>query len=165
MKEAVLSIFIKGKPVQQGKFFYLDGKPVFLANINPNKWWNNFNGWSIARQILDAFSKSRLRGVKIIYAYKKRATYYTTSATAFRKHGFLADWGGHQQYILNVKYWKANEGKVPEPYNLPVVSSDRWVREAGSIAASRPPSDVTIPLEIKARLREEAIKQGWYGRD
>jgi hypothetical protein len=130
MKNARLSIWIKNRPVLQGKFYYRDDKPVFLVNIDRKKWWKNYAGYSISAQILEAFSNARLR-VLILYNLKEEGMVYWTKPTTFKKYGILVKWGGHRQYVLPINRWSLfarGEFKLNEPFKLPAMTIDEWLK-------------------------------------
>jgi len=132
MKEAVLRIFYKDKFGKlhcepQGKFYYLDGKPVYLADMTTSKWWRNFSGYSISKQILNAFTKIKIRP-QIIYRIKEKAILYFATPTLFTKKGILVPYT-HEQYVLPIKNFKAKQGDVYfEPKDLPVMNLDDWIK-------------------------------------
>lgn len=133
MKEAVLRIYYKDKFGKlhcdpQGKFYYLDGKPVYLADMTPNKWWRNFSGYSISKQILDAFSKLKIKP-QIIYRFKEKAILYFATSTLFTKKGIFVPYGSHEQYVLPIKNFKAKQGDVYfEPKDLPIIDLNNWMK-------------------------------------
>ena len=124
---ARLSIFIKDKPVLQGKFYTLNEKPVFLVNIDDNKLFRNYNGYSIAQQIIEGFSKAKLRPL-ILYKHITRNIIYQTTPSTFTKKGVLVDYGGHKQFVLPIKNWKTFKGDLQEPYNLPQMTIDELIK-------------------------------------
>jgi hypothetical protein len=132
MKETVLKIYytVNGnlKQEEQGKFYYLEGKATFLADMTPAKWWYKFGGYSISKQILDAFSKAKIKP-QIIYRLRTSGTLYYATSTLFQKKGILTASGGHSQYILPIKNFTAKKGNVAqEPKNLPVMSLSDWLK-------------------------------------
>ena len=124
---ARLSIFIKGRPVVQGKYYVLNEKPVFLVNIDEHKLWHNYNGYSIASQILETFSKAKLRPF-ILYKYTTRNIIYQTTPSMFNKKGVLVSYGSHRQIVLPINKWKIFKEDLQEPFNLPQVSVDNWLK-------------------------------------
>lgn len=129
MQTTRLSIWIKGKPVTQGKFFYINEKPVFLVNIDANKLWTRFNGYSIANQILEAFSKAKIRPL-ILYKYAERNLVYQATPSSFYKKGIPILAGSHKQMILPVKEWGYFKEPLEEPFHLPVMSVDEWLKSS-----------------------------------
>lgn len=132
MKQAVLKIYYTDKygklhSESQGKFYYLEGKPIYLADMNPNKWWRNYSGYSISKQIIEAFEKLKLRP-RIIYRLKDKGTLYETTQTKFKKKGILVAYGGHQQYVLPIKEWKAKQASIEEPHGLPEMTVNLWTK-------------------------------------
>lgn len=133
MREAVLSIYYTDQKRKlhnesQGKFYYLNGKPVFLADMTPAKWWRSFGGYSISKQILDAFSKLKIRP-QIIYRLKEKAILYFTTPTVFKKKGILVPYGFHEQYVLPIHNFKAVSVRLEsEPTNLPVMVLADWMK-------------------------------------
>lgn len=124
---ARLSIFIKGCPVIQGKYYTLNGKPVFLVNIDDNKLFYNYNGYSISCQILETFSVAKLRPL-ILYKHLKKNIVYQTTPSVFNKKGILVSYGSHRQSVLPINKWKIFKGDLQEPYNLPSMSVDQWLK-------------------------------------
>ena len=128
MRPVRLKIWIKSKPVLQGKVYQLDGKWIFLANIDDNKLWHNYNGYSIANQILEAFSTLKVRPL-ILYKHKKRGLIYMSVPSDFYKHGIQVEYGKHRQMVLPVKHWKFFHKKLKEPFGLPSMDIDSWMKE------------------------------------
>jgi len=134
-RKAVLKIYYKDRfgklhAEAQGKFFYLDNdekRPVYLADMTEAKWWRNYGGYSIAKQLLDAFSKAKLR-VKIIYRVRKEGRYYTANMTMFKKKGVLVPFGGHDQYVLPIDKWQVEAGNINDPHDLPVMTISEWLK-------------------------------------
>ena len=124
---ARLSIFISGKPVLQGKVYTLKEKPVFLVNIDSNKLWKKFNGYSIANQILETFSKAKIKPL-ILYKFAERNLVFQTNISTFKKKGIPILAGGHRQLILTIPEWKYFKDDLQEPYNLPSMSVDQWLK-------------------------------------
>jgi hypothetical protein len=156
MKTCRLSIWIKGKPILQGKYYTLNGKPVFLANIDEFKLWTTYNGYSIANQLLEAFSKAKIRPL-ILYHYAKRNLIYKATPSDFTKYGIQIEYGEHRQIILPLKKWHFFHEELAEPYGLPKMTVDEWLKEDKDVVG-----DVSAPISVMQRLKEEAIKQGWY---
>lgn len=136
MKQAVLQISYKDKYGKihreaQGKFFYHGGnlkKPIYLADMTPAKWWRNYAGWSISKQILDAFSEAKTYPT-IVYRDKIKNTIYTTNLTKFKQKGILVAYGSHAQYVLPIGNWKAHNLSLGnEPFNLPVLNISNWLK-------------------------------------
>lgn len=125
--QARLSIFIKGTPVLQGKYYQLNEKPVFLVNIDEHKLWTKFNGYSIANQILETFSKAKIKPL-ILYKYVERNLVFQTNISTFKKKGIPILAGGHRQLILTIPEWKYFKDDLQEPYNLPSMSVDQWLK-------------------------------------
>ena len=134
-KETVIRIFYQDKYKKlhieaQGKFYSLEGKPTYLADMNPAKWWRNYAGYSIAKQVLDAFSKLKIRP-QIIYRVKETATLYFTTPTQFIKKGIFVAYGSHEQFVLPVRYFKARQGNVSyEPMDLPLINISDWIKSS-----------------------------------
>jgi hypothetical protein len=122
-----LSIWISKKPVLQGKVYQLDGKWVFLVNIDKNKLWYKYNGYSIATQVLEAFKKLKIRPL-ILYKYAERHQVFMATPSKFYKYGIPVNFGGHRQFILALQYWSYFKGELNEPFNLPEVTIDKWVK-------------------------------------
>ncbi len=123
--QAVLTIYIFNQGnISQGKFFYLEGKPCFIANMTLAKWWINFKGYSISKRILDSLP----RGTQIIYKRLDLNTYYTANRNRFEKHGILIKAGKfpHDQWVLPLKQWDTHQGKIEEPTNLPLMDLEDW---------------------------------------
>lgn len=124
---ARLSIFIKGVPVLQGKIYLRQGKWIYLANIGPEKLWHKFNGYSIANQILETFSDAKIRPL-ILYKFAERNLVFQTTPSTFKKKGVPIFAGGHRQIILPIASWKFFKGDLQEPFNLPQLSVDSWLK-------------------------------------
>lgn len=134
MKEAVLKIYYKDSQGNlhhepQGKFYYLNGKAVFLADMTPSKWWRNYGGYSIAKQIVEGFSKAKVKP-QIVYRRRDLGTIYVTNATTFTKAGILINFGNHRQYVLPVKNFKVyNENIKIEKKELPEMDLAVWLKD------------------------------------
>lgn len=159
MREAVLQIYYKDKYGKvhheaQGKFYYREGKPVFLADMTPGKWWRNYGGYSIAKQILTAFSKAKVKPL-IIYRLKEQNILYLTNSTTFQKKGILTPYGFHEQWVLPIKNFKATEGDIEnEPHGLPSMDLAEWLKTAQIVVKKEVNLDekVMIPYETKTKL-------------
>lgn len=133
MKQAVIKItyvdsYGKRHSEPQGKFFYLKEKPIFLADMTPGKWWKNYGGYSIAKDLLEAFAKVKVRP-QIIYRYRLKGVNYFTNMTTFKKKGILVAYGGHEQYVLPIGNWTAKKVSMAGvPMDLPVMSINEWLR-------------------------------------
>lgn len=148
MKTARLKIWIKGKPVLQGKYYERDGKPVFLCNIDRNKLWTTYNGYSIANQILEAFSKLKIRPL-ILYKYAERNLVYQATPSDFYRHGIQVDYGHHRQLILPVSKWKFFKEDLKEPFNLPAMTLDEWTKKE-----EKRIEDLSIPFSVLGELKK-----------
>ncbi len=146
--QARLSIFISGHPVLQGKFFYLDEKPVFLVNIDEHKLWTKFNGYSIANQILETFSKAKIRPL-ILYKYAEKGIIYQTTPSKFVKFGIPVPFGNHRQTILTLNKWDFFKGDLNEPYNLPSISVDNWLKPPVKMLHIDPQQALDARLRLK----------------
>lgn len=122
-----LSIFISGTPILQGKIYYLNEKPVFLVNIDDNKLFRNYNGYAIAAQIVETFKKAKLRPT-ILYKHVTRNLIYQATLGKFTTKGALVNYGGHRQYVLAMPHWTFFKEDLNEPYNLPSMSVDQWLK-------------------------------------
>lgn len=147
MKQAVLSIYYVDGNGQhfnqpQGKFYYQNGKPIYLVNTGPNRWWRNYGGYSIPKQVLDAFSKAKIRPA-IIYREKEKAMIYTATMTIFKKKGVLVAYGAYPQYVLPINNWTVkNISFGGEPFNLPVMPLTVWLKaEDPEVKATPGPED------------------------
>ncbi len=138
LPEAQLAIFIKGKYTRQGKFCYIDTKPCFIANMDEVKWFRNFSGYAIAKQILDKLP----RGTKIIYKRSDLNQHYITNKSKFYKKGVAVNYGNHQQIVLPIKQWKWVSGKPKEKYDLPTMCLSEWKKEQPVIEDYSMPSNV-----------------------
>lgn len=113
----------------------------------------SINGWgyAIAKQILDAFAKAKIRP-KIIYKRKDLNTHYITNRTKFQTRSIFRD-DDHQQYWLPLKNWKAVNGMPNEVYNLPKMTVDKWLKtkkkKPGMVV-----EDYSIPSDVKLRLKK-----------
>ena len=158
MKPCRLSIWIKKKPVLQGKFYYLDGKPTFLFNVDKNKFMEIYQGYGIAEQVLRGFEKAKIRGLQIIAKNTDNHTSYITNRSRLYKKGIKNFFGGHTQWFLPLKNWKVFKDSLEEPYGLPRKTIEEWFK-------SNKMEDCSPPIDVLERLREEAKRQGWYGFD
>jgi hypothetical protein len=130
MKNAILTITYKGKEYPQGKYFqdWLTRKHYFVVNIDKEKWWNNYGGYSISKEVLDAFSFFHLR-CRILYVEKKKGIMYEANSTAFYTCGILVPYGNHEQYVLPIKHWKSsnlNLRSIHEPFQLKNMKLRDW---------------------------------------
>jgi hypothetical protein len=151
MREAVLQIYYTDKYKKlhkepQGKFYYENGKPIYLADMTPNKWWRNYGGYSIAKQILEAFSKLKLRP-QIVYRVRERGTLYMAKITDFRKKGIMVAYGSHEQYVLPIKSWKGVQAALNDPKGLPVMNLADWMKTTDIDASTA--SDLRKPQEYR----------------
>lgn len=162
MKQAVLKIFYtdsygKLHSDPQGKFFYLEGKPVYLADMTPAKWWRNYGGYSISKQIIEAFQVLKLRP-RIIYRLKDKGTLYEATATKFKNKGILVAYGSHQQYVLPIKNWKAKQAVLNDPHQLSVMNVSDWIKtredEAGAMLVPKEVQPM-IDLSVRQKLAED----------
>lgn len=149
MINARLTIFIKGIPVIQGKIYKREDKWIYLANISNNKLWHNYNGYSIALQILETFQKAKLRPL-ILYKHIKSNIVYQTTPSMFNKKGILVAYGLHRQSVLPINKWKIFKDDLQEPYNLPEVSVDNWLRPPRVY----PKVDMDQYLDSRMKLKE-----------
>lgn len=158
MKQAVLKIiytdqFGKRHNEPQGKFFYLKEKPVFMADMTPAKWWKNYAGYSIAKQVLDAFSKVKVRPT-IIYRYRLKGVNYITNMTKFKSKGILVAYGGHSQYVLPIGNWEAKRvSSVGVPMNLPAIMLSEWIKTESEVSPVKPKGTDYIIENGVARLK------------
>ena len=152
MKEAVLKIYYTDEYKRlhvepQGKLYFFNKKPMYLADMTPKKWWKNFSGYSISKQILDAFTKAKVRP-QIIYRRRDLGTLYATTPTQFKKRGIFGHWGGHDQYVLPVySFDPIPWSTLSEPIDLPLLSISDWLKDTLS------PTD-----QIKPQYRFEGNK-------
>lgn len=157
LSPAVLRIWIKGKPLVQGKFCYLNGKPVYIANMTSAKLSINGWGYAIAKQILDAFGKAKVKP-RIIYKRADLQQHYITNRHKFQTKGIFRNDGDHQQFWLPLKNWEAHNGLPEEPYKLSVMDVSKWLKSGRQ--EERVIEDVSIPDDVRLRLRDEAVKLG-----
>jgi hypothetical protein len=160
LKQAVISIYYKDKFGQlhyepQGKFFYLDEKPVFLADMTDSKLWRKFNGYSIAKRLLEAFADLKIKP-QIIYRLKTKGTLYYAKSSYFTTKGILVAYGDHQQYILPVKNFDAKQGSISgEPMNLPKMRLEDWKKsEQREAPQFNVDEKVVIAPEVRMSLSE-----------
>ena len=146
---ARLSIFIKGHPVVQGKFYYLNEKPVFLVNIDDNKLWHNYNGYSIANDVLEHFAKAKIRPL-ILYKHIKNGLIYQTVPSKFYKKAIQVNFGDHRQLVLPVKEWKFFKEDLQEPFNLPLMNISTWLNPPKLY----PKIDMNQYIDSKMRLKQ-----------
>ena len=130
LKPACLQIWYSkdgiSRPYTQGKI-YLDGKKwIYLADMDNQKLWRNYNGYSISKQITDVFSKLKLR-VRICYRLKQSGLMYETNLSTFTgSKSILVNYGGHSQWVLPLKNWKVTKTIQDDPHGLLVVDLSRW---------------------------------------
>ena len=132
MKNAVISIWYiqngKSKSYTQGKFYYEGKKPIFLVDVDNQKLWKNYNGYSISKQITDMFSKLKLR-VRICYRLKKSGLMYETNLSTFTGNkSILVNYGGHSQWVLPLKNWKVTKAITDDPHGLPIMDVGSWLK-------------------------------------
>src|SRR3990167_8151838 len=113
MKNAVLAIWYsqngQSKRFEQGKIYAEGKKWVYLADMDQTKLWRNYNGYSISKQLTDAFSKLKLK-LTICYRLKPQGLMYTTNLSTFTgSKAILVNYGGHSQWILPLKNWKVTK--------------------------------------------------------
>ncbi len=159
LPQARLSIFISGTPVLQGKFFYLNEKPVFLVNIDSNKLWKKFNGYSIANQILETFSKAKIKPF-ILYKFAERNLVFQTNISTFKKKGIPILAGGHRQLILTIPEWKYFKDDLQEPYNLPSMSVDQWLKPPVKMLHIDPEQQLNARLRLKEMFQQKIASLG-----
>lgn len=129
-KNAVLSIWYNKKPYRQGKFYGVGKKYYYIANIDDAKLFRKFNGYAIAKRLLDKFAELKIRNLTIIYRYVERNTIYITKPSIFKTKGILVAFGGHSQYVLPLKNWQVHQTDFKEdPKDLPVVDLEKWGKE------------------------------------
>lgn len=121
-----LKIWINKKPVIQGKFYFRDGKPTFLFNVDKNKWMRNYSGYGIAEQIIEAFQKAKL-SVYIIAKNTDTHINYVTNRSMIFKKGVKAKFGGHTQWFLPLVNWEVFTEPLEEPYGLSAKTCDEWL--------------------------------------
>ena len=148
MTNCRLMIWINKKPVLQGKIYKLDKKWVFLVNIDKNKIWHTYNGYSIATQILELFQKAKIRPL-IIYKNIENEQLLLATPSTFYKYGIPVAFGGHRQIILTMNKWKFFKEELNEPFNLPQMTTSDWLNQGNE------PKDIQIDLDVRRRLREE----------
>jgi hypothetical protein len=146
--QARLSIFISGTPVLQGKYYTLNEKPVFLVNIDDNKLFRNYNGYAIAAQIVETFKKAKLRPI-ILYKHITRNLIYQTTLGKFTSKGALVNYGGHRQYVLSIPHWTFFKDDLNEPYNLPSMSVDQWLKPPVKMLHIDPEQKLNSMLRLK----------------
>ena len=134
----------QAKPYVQGKV-YPDGKKwVYLADVDDGKLWRNYNGYSIAKQLTDAFSKLKLR-IRICYRLKPQGLMYETNlSTITGSKSILINYGGHSQWCLPLKNWKVKKAIQDDPHGLPVIDLDKWSKEEQKIEVLEKGSWITI---------------------
>lgn len=146
--QARLSIFISGQPVLQGKYYTSNEKPVFLVNIDDNKLFRNYNGYAIAAQIVETFKKAKLRPI-ILYKHTTRNLIYQTTLGKFTSKGALVNYGGHRQYVLSMPHWTFFKEDLNEPYNLPSMSVDQWLKPPVKMLHIDPEQKLNSMLRLK----------------
>lgn len=150
LKSARLSIWIAKKPVLQGKFYWLDKRPIFLFNVDKNKLWRNYNGYSIATQLLEVFSELKLR-VTIIYKNIETGEKWSATPSDFYKYGIPVSWGSHRQLVLPIAKWKAFRLNLEEPFNLPKMTIDDWKQTKPQ---QQQLMDCSMPLNVWEELKK-----------
>ena len=123
----------KVRPFVQGKI-YQDGKKwIYLADVDEKKLWHNYNGYSIAKQLTDAFSKLKLR-VRICYRLKRQGLMYETNlSTITGAKSILINFGGHSQWVLPLKNWKVLKAIQDDIHGLPVTDLNKWSKPEASV--------------------------------
>jgi len=135
MKEAVLKIYYTDEYKKlhvepQGKLFFVNKQLMYLADMTEGKRFRNFNGYAISKQILDAFTKAKVRP-QIIYRRRDYGTLYSTTPAQFKKKSIFGHWGGHDQYVLPITSFDPIPWAVlHEPINLPLLSVSDWLKDA-----------------------------------
>lgn len=143
MRSAVLKIWIKGKLKEQGKFFFLEGKPFFVFNmklikgedgeLRPNKLWTSYSSYSIAERIFEGLSALPSRpSCRIIANLKVKNCYWETTLADFRKYGFIQPFGNHRQRLLYLGHWQVKAGQIEEPHGLTDMELEDWKKEKSS---------------------------------
>lgn len=141
MRNCVLRIWYsqngESKAYEQGKI-YLDGKKwIYLADVDEKKLWRNYNGYSIAKQLTDSFSKLKLK-VRILYRLKKSGLMYETNlSTITGGKSILINYGGHSQWCLPLKNWKVMKAISDEPKDLPVMDLSKWEKNEEIVITDR----------------------------
>lgn len=143
MKHAVLAITYNGKQYPQGKYFEKEGKRYFVVNIDEKKLFRTFNGYGISKEVLDAFSRHKLRNILIVYRVVGKNMTYVANPTLFKSKGILVAYGGHPQYVLPIKNWKVYPKDFTiDPKDLPVLPLSKW----GEQPQYRYEGNVAIPI-------------------
>jgi hypothetical protein len=75
----------------------------------------------------------------------------------FKKYGILVDYGSHRQFVLPLNKWRFFHDDLQEPFGLPKLSIDDWIKQSNNTI-----EDCSAPLSVMQRLKEQAIKDGWY---
>lgn len=105
--------------------------------MTERKLWRNYNGYGIARRILEALP----RGTVIVYKRADQNSYYLTNKSRFASKGVLVGYGGHSQFVLPIKQWTPKVGQFEEPHQLPVMSLDRWLKASPEKVARTAPRE------------------------
>jgi len=150
MIAARLQIWINKKPVLQGKFYFREHRPVFLFNVDKNKWMDIYKGYGIAEQILEGFAKSKLH-VQIIAKNTDTHICYTTKRTTIYKKGIKAFYGGHTQWFLPLKNWEVFRDHLSEPFGLPKMTMGDWLVEEDNF---RRVEDASMPVSVWEKLKK-----------
>lgn len=133
MKNAVLKIWYtangRSAAYEQGKIYQDNkGKWIFLADMTDAKLWHNYNGYSISKQITEAFSKSKIRP-RICFRVKQSGLMYETTLSVITgSKSIFVPYGSHEQWILPLKNWKVIKAITDEPKDLPVVEVANWLK-------------------------------------
>ncbi len=168
-KQAVLLIYYKDKNGKlrhepQGKFFYdSDGKAIFLADMSQNKVFRFCNGYSISKQIIEAFSELKIKP-KIIYRRLDLNMIYKTTSSTFKALGIFGNWANHDQYVLPIKAgnWTTQSGNInDEPKGLPKMDLADWKKSKHFSTERMVDIDIhiTIPSDVRAELRKRTLEK------
>lgn len=133
-KNAVLAITYRDRfgklhlNEEQGKFYYISEKPIYLADMTQKKWMRIGNGYAISAQILEAFKKAKVRP-QIIYRRWDLGQLYITTPTTFKTKGIFGNWDNHRQYSLPIGFFEPKPlTDLRESRDLPIISVEKWLK-------------------------------------
>ncbi len=155
MIPARLQIWINRKPVLQGKFYVREHKPVFLFNVDKNKWMKIYSAYGIAEQVLEGLAKSKLRFVQIIAKNTDTHICYTATRAKIYAKGIKAFYGGHTQIFLPLRHWEVFRDHLSEPFGLPKMTIGEWLKSGDNFHRVE---DASMPFSVLAELKKRNPK-------
>lgn len=158
IKEAQLKIFYTGKrkPEPQGKIFTYNGELIYLADMTPNKWVRNGQGYAIADQVVKAFKKLKINPT-ILYRRKDLKSIYKADRHLFIKKGYKVTWGGHEQWVLALTNFGYHDYFDDETTSLPSMTVSKWLQpETPPVEVH--PANMDQYIDSRRRLKEIFMK-------